>query len=298
MSSDSINIQISGNLNDDSESFEKLFQIYGRLKDIRGYKVYFEFSGCNFLQQNAVAFLGALVRLLQINDNIVHFDINTIMSQVRTNLEQNGFLHILGVGGQTWNGNSIPYREDRTFKSDDYEDYLSNKWLRFGWINISDRLKQYIANPVIEAYVNVFYHAKSPIGVITCGQHYPNKHLLKIALVDFGVGIPHTVRNYLQQPNMSASEALKWAFQPQNSTQNNAGVARGIGLDILKSFIEVNKGNLKIYSERGYMSIDTGKTHFVDKPTGFKGTLVQITLNCDARYYTLPDENPQDDIFF
>ena len=42
-------------------SYEKLFQIYGRLKNIRGYKVYFEFSGCNFLQENAVPFLGALV---------------------------------------------------------------------------------------------------------------------------------------------------------------------------------------------------------------------------------------------
>ena len=61
----------------------------------------FDFSGCEFLQQNAVAFLGALVRLLQKNGNIVYFRTQSVNPKVRINLEQNGFLHSLGLGGNT-----------------------------------------------------------------------------------------------------------------------------------------------------------------------------------------------------
>ena len=294
MSSDSVPVSIFKNINDNSWDYNYLFQLYEKLKNVSGVDVRFEFEGCRFLQQNAVAFLGALIRLLQKQHNTVFFALQSIAEPVRVNLEQNGFLYGLGLGGNPWDGNSIPYREDTTYDVNDYTDYLSERWLGRGWINVSEQLKDHIITRIIEAYINVFDHADSPIGVVTCGQRYPNKGELKLALVDFGVGIPFTVRTYLEQPNLSAQEALKWAFEPTKTTKDKGNFARGNGLKLLKSFIQENHGKLEIYSDTGYVRIDATGDYFTDRQSGFKGTLVQVTLMCDETRYTLPGEEDHD----
>ncbi|MBI5930398.1 MAG: ATP-binding protein [Chloroflexi bacterium] len=298
MSSNIVNI--SGYINDAPSDYDYLFSLCDRLCGIKDSEVIFDFTYCRFLRQNAVVVLGALIRVLQQNGNVVAFQLDTIENRVRVNLEQNGFLHRLGLGGFPWNGNSIPYREDRFMVEDDYADYLSEKWLGKGWINVSANLRDHIVSRVIEAYINVFDHAASPIGVITCGQHYPFRHELRITMADMGVGIPNTVREYLKQPQMSAADALRWAFEPMKTTKDQNNFARGNGLKLLKSFMEDNHGKLEIYSETGYACIDDKGNHFENRQRSFQGTIVQITLICDAARYTLPEEDDHnsDEWFF
>jgi len=281
-------------LNDNSYDFDTLFRFWQQIDQATAPEVTFTFTNCDFLQQNAVAFIGGLVRLIQRKGGTAYFAVRTIQDRVRTNLEQNGFLHALGFADPPWDGNSIPYREDLTYNHNEFAEYLSDRWLGRGWVRISDVLKTHITQPVIEAYINVFDHAQSPVGVLTCGQRYPYKKLLKLAMVDFGVGIPHTVRAYLKQPEMTAADALRWAFQPGTTTKDGKTLARGIGLKYLKSFIEENRGRLEIYSDTGYVCIANGSENFADHPLGFRGTLIQITLTCDAKYYKLPIEQDYD----
>lgn len=246
MSSNSLRININRNLNDNSWDYDFLFKLLHDYKAVVNEEIRFDFTGCRFLQQNAVSFLGGFIRLLQQNSNTIYFNLNSIIEPIRVNLEQNGFLYELGLGGSRWDGNSIPYREDFR-QAGDYSDYLSERWLGQGWVNIQQDLKDHIVSHVIEAYVNVFDHANSPVGVISCGQRYPNKQELKIALVDFGVGIPHTVREYVKEPDMSSNQALRWAFEPQKTTKDAGSFARGNGLKLLKSFMQDNDGKLEIY---------------------------------------------------
>ncbi len=296
----SIVARIGRNVNDEPTDYDYLFDLCRQLRENKNTDIVFDFTGCGFLRQNAVVVLGALIRVLQQNGNTVAFRLGSIAERVRVNLEQNGFLHRLGLGGSPWNGNSIPFREDRVMVEDDYADFLSEKWLGRGWINVSANLRDHIVSRVIEAYINVFDHAASPIGVITCGQHYPRMEELRITMVDMGVGIPHTVRAYLKQPQMSAAEALKWAFEPMKTTKDQDNFARGNGLKLLKSFMEENHGKLEIYSERGYVCIDDKGNRFENRQRSFQGTIVQITLICDAARYTMAEEDDQnsDEWFF
>jgi hypothetical protein len=291
---------INQNINDGQWDYDFLFDLCGQLRGIKDSDIIFDFTGCGFLRQNAVVILGALTRVLQQDGNTVRFRLSTIVERVRTNLEQNGFLYRLGLGNTPWDGNSIPYREDRFMVEDDYADFLSEKWLGRGWINVSANLRDHIVSRVIEAYINVFDHAASPIGVITCGQHYPRMEELRITMVDMGVGIPHTVRAYLKQPQMSAADALRWAFEPMKTTKDQDNFARGNGLKLLKSFMEENHGKLEIYSETGYVCIDDRGNRFENRQRSFQGTIVQITLICDAARYTLAEEDDQnsDEWFF
>jgi len=281
-------------LNDRPNDFNILFNHWRTVENTKNTGITFRFTNCDFLRQNAVAFIGGLIRLAQHNRNNVNFALDTLQPRVRTNLEQNGFLYTLGFGGPPWDGNSIPYREDTVYNHNEFTGYLSERWLGRGWLQISDTLKRYITQPVIEAYINVFDHANSPIGVITCGQHYPNLRELTLTMVDFGVGIPHTVRTHLNQPQLSSVDTLRWVFQPGATTKNSSALARGLGLKLLKSFIKENRGNLEIYSDTAYVCITRDGENFQGRSIGFRGTLVQLTLQCDAKYYTLPSEEDYD----
>ena len=120
-------------------------------------------------------------------------------------------------------------------------DYLKVKWLRQGWVHVVNYCKAAIAGSVWEIYTNAFEHAQSPIGVFSCGQHYPRRKELQLTVADFGVGIPSTVRLFfsndqrtffkrceLSEMGVSTGDdnETKW-----NESWNGARFAQGICKD-------------------------------------------------------------------
>lgn len=280
-------------VNDNLKDFEWLFELQQKVEKTET-EVILDFSKCWFLGQNAVAFLGGLIRLTQSQGSKIILKWDTLHRKVRINLEQNGFIHVFGDNKEPWQGNSIPYREDFHQDKDSLVDYLADEWLGRDWVHISHNLRSAIVARTLEIYANAFEHGQTKIGVFSCGQHYPKLGKLKLTVVDFGVGIPHNVRNFLQNPNLTADKALEWAFQAGTTTRRG-NVTGGIGLDYLKKFVQINKGKLEIFSDDGYVIIDEQQEIYQNLSTFFKGTLVNITLLCDESYYSLifePDDKP------
>lgn len=276
--------------------FDVLFNLWNQVNN-DNLDVIFEFSQCNFLRHNAVAFLGGLARLIEERTGKVTFDWSTLKNNwVRTNLAQNGFMAAFGHSSGPWSGNSIPYREDLRQDKAVLVDYLKTNWLGRGWVHVSERLRDEIVGRVWEIYANAFEHGQSPIGIFSCGQHYKQLHELKLTVVDFGVGIPSNVRIYASNPNISADIALRWAFQRGTTTKPN-GTSRGMGLDLLKEFVKLNKGKLEIFSHEGYAIIDSNQEQFVNRTTFFEGTLVNITFVCDESYYHFAKEVVEEPLF-
>ncbi len=287
-------------INDNKWDFERLFSIWSQASDYFE-DVRFDFSLCGFLRPNAVTFLGGLARLIESRWGSVVFDWSTLSDgAVRTNLRQNGFAGMYGLASKRWEGNSIPYREDKTLDMNGIMDYLTYNWIGKGWMHVSDRLRDAIAGRMWEIYNNAFEHSGTEIGVFTCGQHFPANNELVLSVVDFGQGIAANVRNYLSQDaraeKINAAACLRWAFQPGTSTRPN-GVARGIGLDLLKEFVRVNHGKLEVYSNEGYAIINESGGRFENRSISFEGTIFHITLRCDERLYQFADE-AQDDMPF
>ncbi len=286
-------------INDDLSDFDKLFDLWNQAND-DSLDVTFDFSRCGFLRQNAVAFLGGLAHLIQLRNGTVIFNWNSLQDRIRTNLEQNGFMSIFGHTGGPWTGNSIPYREDAMEDKNYLIDYLKTKWLGRGWVHVSDRLRDEIVGRVWEIYANAFEHGQSPIGIFSCGQHYPYYHELKLTVVDFGVGIPSNVRLFFRDDprstSLSAASCLKWAFESGTTTKPN-GTSRGMGLDLLKNFVKINKGRLEIFSHEGYALISETQEVFMNRDSFFEGTLINITLQCDESYYHLTSEVVDEPIF-
>jgi len=298
----SVRLQIP-TINDTPSDYDKLFELSGIAKGCCS-NVIIDFSTCDFLRPNAVAFLGGLARLVEHRYRCVEFDWDTANHRILAILRQNGFAGAFGyirtLGGP---GSSIPYREDRTYATgvkNDIINYLKFNWLGSGWVRVSSRLRDAIVGRVWEIYDNAFLHSKSSIGVYSCGQYFWHMRVLKLAVVDFGLGIPASVRQYWKDhpfvEQLTAAQCLKWAFQQGASTKPET-TRRGNGLVLLKEFVNVNHGRLEIYSQNGYALIEGGKEKFNNRRIFFQGTLVNITLHCDERYYQLADERPEGPLF-
>jgi len=286
-------------INDELPDFDKLFDLWNQAND-DFLDVTFDFSRCGFLRQNAVAFIAGLAHLIKRRSGVATFNWDSMREDIRTNLGKNGFLTTFGHGGSFWTGNTIPYREDLVFDKKNIIDYLKIDWLGRGWVSVSNGLRDAIVGTVLEIYINAFEHSESPVGISSCGQHYPNLHVLKLSVVDFGVGIPSNVRFFFKDnPRVeifNATACLKWAFERGTTTKPN-GTSRGMGLDLLKEFVKLNKGRLEIFSHEGYALIDETRETFVNRRTFFEGTLVNITFRCDESYYHFASETPEGPIF-
>ena len=280
-------------INDKLDDFDSLFQLWNQVTDDY-LDVTFDFSECWFLRQNAVAFLGGLARLTESLGGKVTFNWDTLRHDIRMNLRQNGFMYAFNNDEEPWQGNSIPYRQDQD--SSDIINYLTNDWLGRGWVAVSLLLQKTIVTTVGEIYANAFEHGRSEIGVFSCGQYYPSLRTLKLTTIDFGVGIPSNVRLFCRIDDLTASDAVQWAFQKGNTTRDK-DIARGLGLDLLSKFVTMNRGSLEIFSHDGYALIDQTAETYRDRQTWFPGTLVNITLQCDESYYQRLPETDDEPLF-
>ncbi|HEY9625911.1 MAG TPA: ATP-binding protein [Coleofasciculaceae cyanobacterium] len=271
-------------LNDERADFTKLFQLWQRAVAAKSLQIIFDFTDCRFLKQNAVAFLGGLARLLEFEGKQTIFAWSTLQDNVQMNLCQNGFRAVFEEGFTSWQGNSIPYREDPDDKLEPIVDYLDQQWLGRGWVQIGESLKDQIIGTMLEIYSNAFEHGQSPIGTFSCGQRYPNLNLLKLTTIDFGVGIPANVCDFVQDPTMRSEDALEWAFQPGKTTRQG-NIPGGCGLDMLKTFVKEKQGKIEIYSHDGYALIDANQELYESSESFFKGTLINVTVQCDLTYY-------------
>ncbi len=277
-------------INDTEWDFRTLWRIWGQASTAE-YEVCLDFERCDFLRANAVAFLGGLIRLLQYRGTKVW--IRNVGPSIRPNLLKNGFLPTFAGETHPGNGNTVPFREDWERDSAGYEGYLSHRWLGQGWVGVSPKLRDAIVERVAEGYQNAFDHSESPIGTYTCGQFYPNLEVLQLAIVDFGVGIPSNVRRHLGDFEKSAKDCMAWAVVPGHTT-STAALSRGVGLDLLRDFLQTNGGKLEILSHDGYISFDQTGISTRILPHAFEGTMVNIRIRCDENYYCLASENVSD----
>jgi hypothetical protein len=270
--------------------YDKFFKVCQEIIEIpeEQLKIVIDFNYCTFLDHRGVAFLGGIIHLIKKYRGHITFAWDTLSRKIRMNLAQNGFLQEFSDNIEPWQGNSVPFRYDVDYTKGILQ-YLAEQWLGRDWINISTQLREAIIGNVSEIYANAFDHSQSPIGIFSCGQHYPNEKRLALTAIDFGVGIVSKVRSMPHLSTVSTEEALQWAFQEGNSTRT--GISGGTGLTLLHSFIAENRGTLTICTNDGKVEISDGKIEYTSTNRPFSGTLVNIDLQCDESEYCLSTES-------
>lgn len=163
-------------------------------------------------------------------------------------------------------------------------------------VSLSEALKGEIISSIYEIFVNAYGHGlrDNPYhqSVISCGYYEPKEKSLSLSVLDLGGGIVNSVQRYKSID--SRESALKWALEIGNSTRTDSppDVPRGLGFGILKDFIMVNGGVLRIFTDSYMATVDSMGRYVTQKVSGcILGTLVSITVKCDDKYYRLVSED-------
>jgi len=133
-----------------------------------------------------------------------------------------------------------------------------------------------------ELFNNIEDHSGVSTGFFFA-QHVPDIQRVRIALADFGVGIPEKVRSKI--PHLNDGAALAKAFEEGFSTKSTPR-NRGAGLDWLKRYaVETNGGSVSVASHFGRLRAkphaDSAKFIPTMGRVFFPGVLYYISLRTD-----------------
>jgi anti-sigma regulatory factor (Ser/Thr protein kinase) len=135
---------------------------------------------------------------------------------------------------------------------------------------------------IYEVFNNISEHSTLRTGSVFC-QWYPKENRLRIAIADFGSGIPVTVRSIRPEldDNACIRQAFVDGFSAKSIPQN-----RGAGLHFLRQNIVENfGGELRVLSLRGggqFAGSSAAATFVQYSQGGFcPGTLIELELRTD-----------------
>jgi signal transduction histidine kinase len=148
-----------------------------------------------------------------------------------------------------------------------------------------------------ELFNNIIDHSGSPVSGYTTIQFYPQNKRLKIAICDFGVGIPTLVNRFIVQngqEEMSSMMAFKKAFENNFSTKSTPR-NKGYGLDLLRAIVKNSNGQLRVISNDVMMNMTATDEQIFAIKHNFQGTVFEIIL--DTTTFDTQDERLSENEF-
>ena len=247
-----------------------------------------DFSKCSKLNGNLSAALGALLdKSLPLVKNV--FITPPLNKTVKRTLARNHFFKAWLVKTQIEEKEN--YVEYGRFRSD-ISAFQFKRYIQEGLIN-KQKFPQHtnlagekIVESIFEIYVNAVTHGDTDY-VYSCGEYINDKHILEMTIVDCGRTIPGNVNDYLVRKKLNGigdCEAIEWAFISGNTTKSQTG---GLGLAIIKDFIELNQGSIQVVSGFGFIEYCGGSVERISLQKSFPGTIVNMKFNFDdnKKYY-------------
>ena len=289
-------VSVQNQILHDQNGFAALTQLYAKTKDCFFDEIEFDMRLTTRFDADMCAPLGAILYLLGYNLNSVR------LSNVSPNIEQvlskNGFLNHYGGGLVSDRSDTkVSYRrfdikDDRYFSN-----YIERVFMGRDEIpKMSSGLIKEFRKSVLEIFNNAVLHSETELGIFSCGQYFSNRNQLVFSVADLGIGIRANVRRHLNV-DMQPEQAIEWATQDNNTTKS-ANIPGGLGLQLLREFIDLNDGCFQIISEAGYWGRENKDTTVKGLDHQFPGTVVNIVINtADEKSYSLVSEYTHDDIF-
>lgn len=281
-------------INNSYESFQSLISFYKCNKNKLFSDIHIEIHV--FFAANMSAVLGAVLDVFMSNINNIQFDY--IEKKIETILLKNDFLTYYGRQRTTdINNTTIKFQKLKPTDGKYFKSYVVNEFIEGHMSDLpqmSDEVKERIVEAICEIFVNAQIHSETKF-IYTCGQFFPNKNKIEFTIVDIGIGFKNRINKRFNS-NLNSMQAIKWAVRDRSTTKE--GISGGIGLALLKEFVEKNKGKMQIVSNDGFYEYGSNGEILKQFRGEFPGTIVNLQFRTDdKRNYLLKSEINIDDIF-
>lgn len=277
----------------DKQGYEFLCDIYDKMHDVENEEIIIDFEKCKSFDANLSAVLGAMFDKRQ-NDGCKIFLQAPQSPGVRRVLSRNKFFRAFDL--HTENEDREVYIDYKSFGVTDtiaFKQYVDTELIqKQRFPKCTDRAKAKIIESIYEIFANAVSHGGCS-HVYCCGEMHSrnNKNTLDMTFVNLGSSVVYNVNRYMEERNrpiMESCMALDWAFVKGNTTKPVPG---GLGLDILKQFIDMNNGQIQMISGGAMLEIEHNNHHNTPLDKWFYGTIVTVEFNCDDdKTYLLKDE--------
>ena len=285
-------MNVLNNIDNSFESYQQLIYFYHKNKDKGFAGIHIELS--KWFAANMSAALGAILDLLTQKLNDIHF--GYIPQQIEQILLKNDFLTFYGKNREVdLNHTTIRFQKLKPTDGKYFKTYVIKELIeRYELPRMSSALKEKIVEAIYEIFVNAQIHSKSN-HIYTCGQFYPKKNKIEFTIVDTGIGFKNKINERFGW-SINAAQAIQWAIEDKNTTKEH--VSGGIGLALLREFIEKNNGKLQIVSDAGFYEFGKQEPCFKLFGEQFPGTIVNLEFcTDDNNNYALKSEIDINEIF-
>ena len=253
-------------------------------------------SSTTWFGADMCAALGAI--LYSLGQKLNNVELTNIAPNVGGILSRNGFLSHYGRAQipDQW-GSTISYQRFDAKDERYFADYIENQFIqRSEMPAMSPGLLKKFRESIFEIFINAVWHSQTQLGIFSCGQFFLKHSLLSFTVADLGIGIR---KNLCQEAglDLSAEKAIAWATEENNTTRRGP-IPGGLGLKLLREFIDLNDGRFLIVSDAGFWERKNHRELIARLPHTFPGTVVNIGINtADSNSYRLTSEPDSDDIF-
>ena len=128
---------------------------------------------------------------------------------------------------------------------------------------------------VSELFQNILDHAQANGNAFFAICYHEEKKVIEIAICDFGVGIPYTLREQFPDSCEALRQSLLRGVTARTYKHN-----MGLGMDNIVSTM-TSKDTMRILSNDALLFKSQNKEEVVRLPRDFKGTLIDFTISTD-----------------
>jgi hypothetical protein len=267
--------------------FEQLAVLHHAAGDMCFGEVEFDFKHCTWFDANMAAPFGAI--LAEITSGLNDVKLLHVPEPIRLILSKNAFLRAHGHPlAYDIHGTVVPYQRFQLNEDRSFTEYVIRYTRGKGIPAMTDNLRRRFHESIGEIFANATLHSRSEAGVFCCGQYFPKKKHFDFCMADAGHGFVGAIEKAFGK-RVPSVKALEFCLGEGNTTKK--GTPGGLGLKLLKKFIEFNGGKIVIVSNAGYYQFSRDGEVFDTLAHPFPGTCVNIQIDtADQTCYRLSNE--------
>lgn len=288
-------VLVGGKIESNFEGFSRLIEVYDELKTYDFEDIEIDMSLVDWFDANMCSPFGALLH--KISHNVNNVSLVRVQSKIESVLSKNKFLSYYGRSPKvdTW-GTTVEFKHFDEKDESYFGHYIEESLVGKGLPTMTKVLMRKFRESLFEIFSNAIIHSGTNLGIFSCGQYFPAKKRFDFSITDLGIGFKENIKHKARL-DLTPVEAISWAVDGRNTTKTGP-IPGGLGLKLLKEFIEMNKGRIQIASDSGYWLLYNGVVSTKVLPHPFPGTVVNVEINtADRKSYRLSSEIDPDDIF-